>query len=683
MMNLFRKNKKYIIIGFLFILVPIILVMFLFSKSYALEGFGQLNLSCDKTLAMEGESITCTLTGTVASTSQVSALSTQIKLSENLEFEEFVTDDIWIGTGEDGNVQLYTENNKSDTFNIGTFKVKVKSDIVNTVESIKLEDNVFVNENFEEETIVDTGIEVLTPQFTSNVYDLEKDYIVLEDKKIETIINSINTNGCSVVVEKDGQGLVTGEVNADTKVKIVRNDKVLKEYDIVYVGSNKYDVDKSYIIENNSDISNISSNFEVINGTISIKNEDLVISYNNTAVLSYDIIIVNSDNYDVSIDNSYIISDSSDGDTVLNNINISSNASLDYADGKVNIIYKEEVIKQLKVITISSSLYDVKLANGYVYIGSDKISSDIVKSIDSNGSLSVSDNKLKVSYNSKEIVSLDIINISSDKYILDTKDGYIYTKSVSDTKTIKENIKFVNSVLELDGNTLVLKYNDNIVDKFDIYYFETTNIIDGNTMYLRGEMEYSKFIESIVFNDLTYVVYDNSNQKLTSGTILENYSIELYRGDTKLDTYKILVEYLDVSKLKINEDNNIIYDLKVDSSYEDLISNIDTSGSISVTDSKGNNVELSSKVKTNDTLTVKLSSKTVEYKISVLGEFTNDGKISIGDVAKLYSNVKGKVTLNDAEKIAGDVTNDGKISIADVAKLYSYIKGKVSSLHKN
>lgn len=77
---------------------------------------------------------------------------------------------------------------------------------------------------------------------------------------------------------------------------------------------------------------------------------------------------------------------------------------------------------------------------------------------------------------------------------------------------------------------------------------------------------------------------------------------------------------------------------------------------------------------------IKLSSKTVEYQISVLGDVTGTGTVTAGDIAKMYQSVKGKITLDNVALLAGDVTQDGKVAVNDVAKAYAYLKGKLTSL---
>ena len=58
------------------------------------------------------------------------------------------------------------------------------------------------------------------------------------------------------------------------------------------------------------------------------------------------------------------------------------------------------------------------------------------------------------------------------------------------------------------------------------------------------------------------------------------------------------------------------------------------------------------------------------------GDVTDDGKLNLGDVAKLYGFIRGSLELPDATiRNNADFTDDGNLNIGDVAGLYAYIRG--------
>ena len=68
------------------------------------------------------------------------------------------------------------------------------------------------------------------------------------------------------------------------------------------------------------------------------------------------------------------------------------------------------------------------------------------------------------------------------------------------------------------------------------------------------------------------------------------------------------------------------------------------------------------------------------YKIIILGDVTGDGKISLGDISKVYNHYKNKIVLTDEFLEAGKVTRKNNISLGDISKLYNFYKRAINSL---
>ena len=71
---------------------------------------------------------------------------------------------------------------------------------------------------------------------------------------------------------------------------------------------------------------------------------------------------------------------------------------------------------------------------------------------------------------------------------------------------------------------------------------------------------------------------------------------------------------------------------------------------------------------------------TKTFNIVVKGDTNGDGKIGIGDYAKINDSILGKITLNGSYNLAADTNSDGKIGIGDYAKVKDYILGKINSI---
>lgn len=58
------------------------------------------------------------------------------------------------------------------------------------------------------------------------------------------------------------------------------------------------------------------------------------------------------------------------------------------------------------------------------------------------------------------------------------------------------------------------------------------------------------------------------------------------------------------------------------------------------------------------------------------GDVTGDGKVNMGDVAKVYAHIRSTNPITDPLELAvADVTGDGRINMGDVAKVYAHIRG--------
>jgi hypothetical protein len=61
---------------------------------------------------------------------------------------------------------------------------------------------------------------------------------------------------------------------------------------------------------------------------------------------------------------------------------------------------------------------------------------------------------------------------------------------------------------------------------------------------------------------------------------------------------------------------------------------------------------------------------------NLMGDVSGDGRLNMGDVAKLYSHVRNTNLLTDDEALArADFNGDGRVNIGDVARIYAHIRG--------
>ncbi len=105
---------------------------------------GKVTIRCENTELNVSESTICTMTGNT--NEEISGLQFNLTSSDKIEIQDIQTSAIWEGDGEDGTVGLYTDENKTGTFDIGTFKIVAKKS--GTVE-VKAEKISFSNASFE------------------------------------------------------------------------------------------------------------------------------------------------------------------------------------------------------------------------------------------------------------------------------------------------------------------------------------------------------------------------------------------------------------------------------------------------------------------------------------------------------------------------------------------------------
>jgi hypothetical protein len=54
-----------------------------------------------------------------------------------------------------------------------------------------------------------------------------------------------------------------------------------------------------------------------------------------------------------------------------------------------------------------------------------------------------------------------------------------------------------------------------------------------------------------------------------------------------------------------------------------------------------------------------------------------DGRLNMGDVAKLYAHIRGSQPLGQEALGNADFTGDGKINMGDTARLYAHIRSNI------
>ena len=324
----------------------------------------------------------------------------------------------------------------------------------------------------------------------SDMYGIDKDniYIGNEDSN-EVILNNIKIDGGNV-------GGYTKDID-NNKLIIKHNNEVIKEYNLVKleVSSNEYFVeDKEIKYIGEFDVNKINLNY----GSKEVKDNKLIIKYNDKIIKEYNLVKL-----EVS-SNEYFVEDKEIkyiGEFDVNKINLNY-GSKEVKDNKLVIKYNNDVVKEYNLVKleIKSKHYSINVDN-IVYVNDFDINE-----INLNyGSKEVKDNKLVIKYNDKVIKEYKLYGIKT-KYsvinntiyvgkIINTEDelrecikncssATDQVGCADDCETrynILDHITSSDLKLSIDNDKLICKYNNEIINEFVLSSESEYDIIDDYT----------------------------------------------------------------------------------------------------------------------------------------------------------------------------------------------------------
>lgn len=178
-----------------------------------------LSLACPNTSTV-GSTIQCNVL--VNSDVELSAVGTRLRLSSNLELVKFTTDSVWQGTGDNGNIQLYTFPNQKGKVNLGVASIKVLENQNSSTGTISLENTTFYGDNF-------NGFNGKNVSFNIKVLSTNNDLSSITLDK-GSLTPSFNKNTLNYQVTLDSSNVTIGAVASDKKATVSGvGNKELKE----------------------------------------------------------------------------------------------------------------------------------------------------------------------------------------------------------------------------------------------------------------------------------------------------------------------------------------------------------------------------------------------------------------------------------------------------------------------
>ena len=393
----------------------------------------------------------------------------------------------------------------------------------------KIEDNKLI---LYHDDVVEEEYKIIN--ISSNNYDLSKDYIY---------DNNFN---------KDNINVVNGSLEEkDNTLNIKYNDEVLDSKKIVKVTSDKYDLSKDYIYnENNSfDVSDI----KCINCKVVYENNKLTIKYNDDVLKEIDVISINieSSEYDLSKDYIYIGTGSFDESKIK-----SENITYEIENNILKLKYKDKLLKSYKLVSISSDVYQIK--DKYLYVFDSMFDKSNIKV--TNGTFDVANNKVTIKYDEDKLDEFDIVGISSSVY--DLRNGYILLKT--NEKLDLSLINTANVTLDLIDDTLNVLFNDEVIRTYKIVRYESSKYdLTKDYIYL-GMKKFNK--DDMVLENCTVEEKDNSLNIKYGDEIVRSYKLvrvssnnyKVGNGYVYTKNEEFNSNLLDVTNASIEEQENSI-----------------------------------------------------------------------------------------------------------------------------
>ena len=286
----------------------------------------------------------------------------------------------------------------------------------------------------------------------------------------------------------------------------------------------------------------------------------------------------------------------------------------------------------INVVEITSDKYEIDEENADIFVGSyidvDEIKNNIRKSNDNiSVDIDVETYKLYVKHDDLVLKEFDIISYSSDVYDLNKE--YIYTgASAINTSAINT----INCDILIENNKLLIKHGNKTLDEFYVLSvsFREQKLIN-KVIVLYNVMDYDTFVDYVSITDgINYKILNGSDE-ITSGNIDNDMILEIYYNNVKLDSYEIFVYKLNFNdNTTINNENKYIKYLTVGTTVGDFIKDaLTTTAVVHVYDSKNNIKNNDDIIKTGDVLKIMIADEVMdEYTLSILGDANGDGKFT-------------------------------------------------------
>jgi len=436
----------------------------------------------------------------------------------------------------------------------------------------------------------------------------------------------------------------------DSNILLSENSSSSIDFAKKIFGSGLNIVDKRFSIK--SEIINSSEDEYKVSITLSIPN----------------LIKVTSDTYSVSNMSSYIyVGNETDAKKIKENIKYDSifSVEVDINANKINLFYGESLVKQYNIIRFVT---EREINNKKIYM-SNFNDSEILNTIEViNGKKIIKDDKIQLIYKEDVLDEFKIMSFNSDKIKIFDNNVYIGAYSI---KEIKDIIETKNVDVIINNNKIEILNEDKVYETFNILniYFVILSEKDKKILIPKKYL-YNNLINNIICSvNIEYKIFDN-DKEITDGLIEENIILKKYYNNNEIDSFNFKKEYLlfDASII-VDEENNYLYNIEYNTSVVDLLSKINTSGNILIKNNKELLLNDSNLVGTGSKVSVEFLTNNVNYYIIIKGDINGNGNLDFQDVLDIANYIYAdEIDFDDIYIIASDYDNNGLYNLEDIMK---------------
>ena len=374
--------------------------------------------------------------------------------------------------------------------------------------------------------------------------------------------------------------------------------------------------------------------------------------------------------------------------------------TLDNANATIRILSDVNTLDNIEIsLGELNETFDKEKNNYTANVNSSKVNI-IVDKTDENSFVD-GDGEIELEYGNNEVKiivtsedgkeNVYIINIfrdyefSSDVYIYNKEDKYIYTGTVVNEDVILDNIELpegYDKKIDSENSKLIIMNGHEIETELNILNINFMDYdVNGDTLFIQKDLSYDEFISRIVKSDKLKIKVFNSDVEVTDGNIEQGMVLKVYdMKDSELDKFDIGIHMIDFDpELSVDEENYYIKYLLVGTTGEELLEKITvTNSDIKIFNKDGNEKEHSDKLSTGDVVVIYFNEMlTLEYTISIIGDSNGDGVIDLIDLAQMRKHIVGWVNPNTGEiqikegvyYYALDFNEDGMVDLVDLVRM--------------